>query len=1024
MQNVSEEMWVTWESGNFTGSTRPVTRATISKRTLRLAGEGLFRTLLFGDATFEEVEIVGIQRISIDKRLGTDAASMSMTVVNAGQPSLTENLDESYSGSGPTKRELREFGEPGRLTYRRGLSSAGSGVPNRWGYDVNSTWVDMFLPNRVIRTFQGYGSDGAAQPRLDSKLVGTGIWLIDSVEMTTDGTIEIKCRDLAKLLIEQRLYPPIVPLDNYPVSFCGPYEKIYTSSGTTPVTTGTAATTGDNVARHSDYNWDSSTAPWYGYNEEVYGHRASHAFDGDETTMWISMRNSQPSADWSYEWIDAACKGEPVNQIRFKPWVGGYTLYVSVDVGGQWAGTATVPYNPNAQPAFPNLSDSRYVLKTTVPRSEDWVTIDLPETYNADRVRLTFTDLQWFGRIAGGDYRAGVYEFQAMAHTAATTTTTNEIVEEQVVENKDGNIDDYTDIVKLLVAWAGFYWPNPPALFQEAGRSDPLFLRDFWGGQGGRAWGDFFYSGAYPIEPPCIDSSYWDNKSVMDGINQIKEVLGFISYIDPTGGFIWRPPNIWRTGNFVTGLGFRAGEDFIRTVDENNTLINYGVVVDDKNLRSEVVVISSDDPSLYGSYKPGYANSEEATSTIEGQSGAGNTVVSDLSLLAGQERVMLVPDYPWGQDQNNPWRAQAEVEKFAYLVTLWIHWSYRRGSFRIPGMPALEPDDQVRIFERTTSETYVHYLTGVRSMMDLVSGEYYMDIDTHWLGNGPDDQWHMFVADMSPALFAYLCSIGQLPDDVCGGENGTIDLPEWWEDWVPVEIPPPLPRDPDDLAELYPELPPPQDVSWNFDYESPYPTGGADGSDGYGNTQPGSVSNTVLNCTNAWMDSYWTGSGPNSGNCCAAGLYRFKFYGSGGSYSYIKTDDRVVRAFQLLSNLFVAEGIPVLTASGCVCRKIAGSDAWSNHAYGVAGDINGSPLPWGKSIYSYTTVAGVPVEKYLNVANRIGDIRALDNNNNPTVPVFKWGQNFGKPDPMHWQVCCLPSALARGVVDLKNGSPV
>ena len=132
----------------------------------------------------------------------------------------------------------------------------------------------------------------------------------------------------------------------------------------------------------------------------------------------------------------------------------------------------------------------------------------------------------------------------------------------------------------------------------------------------------------------------------------------------------------------------------------------------------------------------------------------------------------------------------------------------------------------------------------------------------------------------------------------------------------------------------------------------------------------------------------------------------------------------MVRAFQLLSNLFVAEGIPVLTASGCVCRKIAGSDAWSNHAYGVAGDINGSPLPWGKSIYSYTTVAGVDVQKYLNVANRIGDIRALDNNNNPTVPVFKWGQNFGKPDPMHWQVCCLPSALARGVVDLKNGSPV
>jgi hypothetical protein len=989
---------------------------------LRIAGVTApeFRTLLFGDPQFDDVEITGIKSITIDRRLGADSASMQMTISNAGTPSLTENLDESYDGASgsPTKRELREYGTPGKLTYRRGLSTPGTGEPNPWGYDVDPTWVDMFIPNRVIRTFQGYGSDGASQPWNDTKLAPTGIWLIDSVEIDTKGTLQIQARDAAKLLIEQRLYPPIVPVQTYPLTFCGPYEKRTIENSR--VVESTEAVDGDDVAKHSTYNWDSSAAPWYGYNASVYGHRASHAFDFDFSTYWISMRNSQPSADWSYEWIDAECGGEPVNRIQFKPWKGGYTMYVCVDVGGQWQGTSTVPYNRNAQPAYPNGSDTKYVKKINVPAGEDWMVIDLPQMYNADRVRLTFTDLQNFGKISGGDYRAGVYEFQVYAHTAASTT----IVEtsEEVVTNKDGNIDDYTDIIKLLVAWAGFYWPDGP--------DDALFLRDQWGGRGGRAWGDFFYSGAYPIEPPCIDSSYWDNKSIMDGINQIKEVLGFISYVDPSGGFVWRPPNIWRTGNFVSGQGYRSGADAIRVADENNTLLDYGVTIDDANLRSEVVVVSSDDPSLYGTFKPGYASNEEVPTTIEGQAESGNSVVSDLSLLGGQERVMVVPDYPWGQDQDNPFRARAEVEKFAYLVTLWIHWSYRKGRFRIAGMPALEPDDQMRIFERTTSETYVHYLIGVRSTMNLDTGEYYMDVDTHWLGNGPDSQWHMYVNDMSPALFAYLCAIGQLPDNVCDPndpDNPGIEFPDDFWDWIPVEIPDPLPRDPADLATLYPDLPDIQDVSWSFDYEDAtdtggtYPTSGPDASDGTGVTP----SNKVLDCTNAWMDTYWTGAGPKSGNCCRAGLKRFKMVGASGSFSYTVQDYRVVRAFQLLAGLYQAEGIPINFATGCVCRKIQGSTTvYSNHAYGVACDINYPYMPQGTSIYSKSSFNGVPQSAYLNVAARAGDIRALDQNNNPTVPVFKWGQHFRNPDPAHWQVCCRPDFLARGVVDLKSGSPL
>ena len=1002
MQNVSEEMWLTWELGEFVGDNRPVTRAIISKQTLRTS-QDVFRTLLH-EARVDNIEIPSIKTITVDRQFDTDAAQMTMTVANSAVIDVMENLDESYDGatSSPTKRELGEMGSPGVYTYRRGLATTGGGEPNPWGHDVSTTWVDMFLPNRLIRTYQGYGTDGSPNPWDDTKLTQTGTWLIDRVEINTDGIITVTCRDMAKLLIEQRLYPPIVPFDNYPLNFCGPYKKSYTETDTT--ITGVDATLGEDVAYHISSGWDSSAAPWYGYNASVYGHRASHSFDGDLTTYWISMRNSKPSEDWSYEWIGADTKGEPVSRVKFKPWKGGYTAWIGVKVDGVWQGTSTVPYNKNALPAYPNGSNIKYLKKINVPKTEDWVTVDLDEMYAADEVRVVFTDLQWFGRIAGGDYRAGVYELQCYAYTPSTKETVT--TDYELIKNEDGNTEDYTDIVKMILAWSGWYW-------KDGRPHDELLQRDVWGGKGGRVWGDFFYSGAYPIEPPCIDASYWDNKSAMDGINQIKEILGFVAYVDVTGGFIWRPPNIWRNGNFVTGLGYRAGEGWIREVSEKNVLIDYGVTVDDSALRSEVVVVSSDDPGLYGSYKPSHAEGEEVTATIDGAQ-----IVTDLSLLAGQQRVMLGPDYPFGQDIEDATRAQAEVEKFAYLVTLWIHWSYRKSSFKIPGMPALEPDDQIRIMERTTSESYIHYIVSTKSTMDLDAGTYYTDIDTHWLGNGPDQQWHMYVNDMSPALAAYLCSVGQLPPAICGEEDSP--LPEGWGDWSPVEIPDPLPRDIDDLQDMFPGLPDIVIAPPDYDYNDAYP-GTVDGyPDGTVSPpgEPGSGNfGAVLDCTNAWMFEYWTGAGPGSGNCCLSGKSRRFFAAANGTGTYTDLDNRVWPAYNLLSKLFIRHGVEVSSGGGCVCRHI-GNDAsrpWSNHAWGVASDLN-YWLSWGTSIRAYSADIRDP---YLDVGRDIGTIRSDDGSGRWDIPVFKWGEDFSFKDPMHWQVCCDPRYLARGVTNVK-----
>jgi len=1021
----SDSLWYKWEQGNYIGSNRPRARVVITKQTLQVAN-GIFRTELFGSANYDWLEIpqVNLRSLTRNHRVGADSATMNLTLVNAAPINTGENLDESYDGDAlsPTKRELREQGEPGKYTYRRGLSSDGSGR-NPWGH-VATNLVDLMLPNRLIRTFEGYGTDGSPEPWNDDEMVLTGTWLIDRVQMDAEGGMTIECRDLAKLLIEQRMYPPIVPLDNYPVEFCADHEVTETtaaSSTSSSTIVSTPEVIGSNVATHSSANYDSSAAPWYGHNASVYGHRASHAFDGNESTYWISMRNSVggTGTDWSFEWLDADTRGEPVNRIRFKPWKGNYVLYVCVKENGVWQGSAKVPYNPNAGPAYPNTADTNYLQKISMPVSENWYTIDLDRTYNADTVRLTFTNLQWFGMIPGGDYRAGVYEFEVMGYTPAGSTTTVETEETEAFDTTtfvEGNITDYTDMIKLFLAWSGFYWPQ--------GENDPLFLKSEWGGHGGRVWGDFFYSGAYPVDPPCIDSSYWDNKSVMDAINQIKEILGFIGYVDNTGGFVWRPPNIWSNGNYVTGVGY-VGEQSIPIIAENTLLMDYGVTIDDAALRSEVIVISDTDPTVYGSFTPGWAEAEEYASggsvsndamqqgptSIEGLlANAGqDQIVTDLSLLAGQQRVMLVPDYPFGSstDGVDEEAAREEVSMFAYLVTLWIHWSYRKGKIKIPANPALDVDDQVRVYEAKTSETYIHYILGQNVTLDFRTGSYTADIDTHWLGNGPEASWHMFVNDLPEKLRAYLCSVNILKGPLCDGYVDGEEPPGW-------EIPPPpdvpttpieIPRLPSDLEIPYPSPP-------IVDPVDP----GTIGPDDPGTTDPGDpgsgVPKTVKSCSNDFMDAFW-------GNFYQPSSTR-KLRGHSSAGAETKLDNRAWAAFDLLADLYTDVGYDIFSASGKDIRRVTGGTSWSNHSWGTACDINYSDMPRGMSVHSLP--AGTK-DKMLLIAQRAENIQGWDTEAGRHVSVFYWGQRFGTRDPAHWQICCKASDLQFGVWDLSKTTP-
>jgi hypothetical protein len=88
--------------------------------------------------------------------------------------------------------------------------------------------------------------------------------------------------------------------------------------------------------------------------------------------------------------------------------------------------------------------------------------------------------------------------------------------------------------------------------------------------------------------------------------------------------------------------------------------------------------------------------------------------------------------------------------------------SYRSNSVTIPGNPAIQIDDQVRIYERVTGETYIHYVSGINSKWDVQTGQWTYTLTTHWLGETPFSDWSFDPNTLSDATKLYLTATGKL----------------------------------------------------------------------------------------------------------------------------------------------------------------------------------------------------------------------------------------------------------------------
>jgi hypothetical protein len=153
-------------------------------------------------------ELPNIKSGQIVRSLDQDIAELTLTLLNT-QVVPIGDIEEGYTGS-------QEYDLPGILSWSRGNPSVET---NRWGHTGETGWEDMLVPDRIVRTYEGYGLDQSVSAGRDPNMYATGFWLIDTVELNAEGDVVIKARDLGRVLEDSLAMPPDIPWDSYPMEW-------------------------------------------------------------------------------------------------------------------------------------------------------------------------------------------------------------------------------------------------------------------------------------------------------------------------------------------------------------------------------------------------------------------------------------------------------------------------------------------------------------------------------------------------------------------------------------------------------------------------------------------------------------------------------------------------------------------------------------------------------------------------------------------------------------------------------------
>jgi len=653
------------------------------------------------------LELPNVKNVSWTRTTDIDSAGCTIEFWNTSPLPL---------GQAPENKDLDR---PGFYTAGRGQATFSS----RWKHEANQ-WSNMLMPDNILRVYEGYGFDAGLPPEEDPHLALSGVWMIDEVKLSAAGVLVCTCRDMGRLLIDHMNFLPVVPDDFYPTTFQNWDQKVTVQSQRRISSTQRINVTPDSSGNEHWPEWAYSGA-------KVYGHTLQNAFDNNPGTYWLSVGNDTPAYRSSYEYLDFNANGATVSEVRFTTVGAGYNVYLSVMVGGSWLPGPVVNYHEDGRGHY-HAEVTPYILSEGGLAGEGEHVLRFAPIAGVTRIRLWLNNLQDFGLGSRFHYRAGVREIGAWGPVDSVVVDSNEVaLTPGPTGSNPGRCQDFTDIVKLFCGWAGLFWPSD-AYQYHVGSTVKFPLRPLVPDSGvlgapvqGRIWGDFQITGASP--PAEIIASVFDKKTLADGINYIAEVVGFMFFIDSTGAVQWRMPNVWSLGNWIGGVAPRPGRtNKILVLDERQVITGLDASIQSRNVREGVFV----------------ANAVGKYAAIVGGFNPNDT---GLRRMCG-----------W-TDEN--FKTIDEARVMADLIAVKQLFKYRQDRVVIPGFLGIEIDDQVRIFERVTSEGFIHYVQGVSSANDLVSGKWTMTLQTHWLGDDPNGAWVIDKQMLHANTIAYVDSL-------------------------------------------------------------------------------------------------------------------------------------------------------------------------------------------------------------------------------------------------------------------------
>src|SRR5215510_285578 len=356
-----------------------------------------------------EIEVPSVKSIQIDRSLDSGAATCHISVLNQHMDPL---------GTAGSEDEL---GVPGYYTFDHGKSAS---TQIRWGHQENP-FSYLLYPNSIMRTYQGFGgTEKSIREALEAgNLMLTGVWMIDTVGLSADGTLEIECRDMSKLLIDPMIYAPPIPRQGdlkYPLTYRR-WDYVNAPVKAADKTVTVAVPGNKRIAYRN-----SSSDMYLGPNANVHGHRPTDSIDGNPDTYWLSEGNSNPAKSFCTSYVEFDCD-ENINAVWMSPWAGNYQLYISVMENGQWIGMdGTIPYDHTPlighQPVVVDTGgDIPYVVTSGVPweTPQEYV---LPRVFRAQRVRLSFRN-HTRSQFGPWYYRVGVREVNLRVSENPATTT-------------------------------------------------------------------------------------------------------------------------------------------------------------------------------------------------------------------------------------------------------------------------------------------------------------------------------------------------------------------------------------------------------------------------------------------------------------------------------------------------------------------------------------------------------------------------------------------------------------------------